>query len=280
MRRTLLIAPLLLSATANAQLVINEVDYDQPSTDNAEFLELKNTGSNAYLMENISVMLVNGAGGIPSVYASIASPSWPALAPGAYFTLCETGCDDRLQSASNAIQNGPMDAIALLDLTDSSIVDMLAYEGQVEGFSEGFGTMVGDDNDNVGRSLGRWPDGSDTDDNGQDFILMCGTRGAANVNDTTGCSTSTGIAVHHRDASLTVFTDAANDRVWMYTEQQQAGAVTFEVFAVDGSLLAARTVDKGTKASWAWNTGGMHGRVLLVRATMGTGAGVRRVVLP
>ena len=30
---------------ASAQLVINEIDYDQPSTDTAEFIEIKNTGA-------------------------------------------------------------------------------------------------------------------------------------------------------------------------------------------------------------------------------------------
>jgi hypothetical protein len=79
---------------------------------------------------------------------------------------------------------------------------------------------------------------------------------------------------------LLLIADPGNDRVLMYTEQPQPGSVTFEVFAVDGSLLASRTVDKGVKASWAWNTGGAHGRVVLVRATSRAGATVRRIVLP
>ncbi|MFT3885724.1 MAG: lamin tail domain-containing protein [Flavobacteriales bacterium] len=280
MRRSLPAAFLLLATTANAQLVINEVDYDQPGTDSAEFLELKNTGSTAYPMGNVSVVLVNGSSGTPSVYASITSPDWPALAGGGYFTLCPSGCDARLQAASNAIQNGPSDAIALLDLSDSTIIDVLAYEGDVAGYMEGHGTTIGDDNVSVGRSLGRWPDGADTDDNAADFALMCITPGAANQANTTECDTPTGINTLEQGPGLTVFADPGNDLLWMLAERTGAGAIVFEVFALDGSLLARRTVDKGGKASWAWSTNGAHGRVYLVRATTGTSSLTRRIVMP
>src|SRR4029079_11644454 len=50
LRRTLFAAAawslLALSArAASAQVVINEIDYDQPGTDTAEFVELKNVGT-------------------------------------------------------------------------------------------------------------------------------------------------------------------------------------------------------------------------------------------
>ena len=45
MKPALLFACLsLFAAAARGQLVINEVDYDQPGTDSAEFIELLNTG--------------------------------------------------------------------------------------------------------------------------------------------------------------------------------------------------------------------------------------------
>lgn len=37
-----LVAALALAGSAQAQLVINELDYDQPGTDTAAFIELKN----------------------------------------------------------------------------------------------------------------------------------------------------------------------------------------------------------------------------------------------
>ena len=41
-------------------LVINEIDYDQPSTDWAEFVEIKNTGGAATNLDAFTLTLVNG----------------------------------------------------------------------------------------------------------------------------------------------------------------------------------------------------------------------------
>lgn len=283
MRRTLLPIAFLFSAPTFAQLVINEVDYDQPGTDSAEYIELKNTGNVAFPLNNVSIVLVNGTSGNPAVYNVIASATWPDLAAGAYFTLCgdpTAGCDDVLPVASNAVQNGPSDAIVLIDMTDSTVIDMLAYEGDVADCTEGQGTLLGDDNVNVGRSFGRYPDGADTDNNRADFIPMCGTLGATNLPDTAACTSPSGIHEQRLAPALTVFADPGNDRVWMYCESEQATPITFEVFAVDGSLQAARAFGTGTKATWNWSTGGQHGRVYLVRATTAHGVTARRIVMP
>jgi hypothetical protein len=70
LRGLLLVAvvPLLLlvpSASAvSTSLVINEIDYDQPGTDTAEFLELKNVSGSSIGLDDYSVELVNvNAGG-------------------------------------------------------------------------------------------------------------------------------------------------------------------------------------------------------------------------
>ncbi|MGA9534211.1 MAG: hypothetical protein WBR18_15950, partial [Anaerolineales bacterium] len=42
-------------------LVINEVDYDQPGTDMAEFVEIKNTGESAVDLSLATLVLVNGS---------------------------------------------------------------------------------------------------------------------------------------------------------------------------------------------------------------------------
>ena len=50
-------------------LVINEIDYDQPSTDTAEFIEIRNNGSSPVDLAGWTLELVNGNGG--SVYNTI-----------------------------------------------------------------------------------------------------------------------------------------------------------------------------------------------------------------
>jgi len=42
-------------------LVINEVDYDQPGTDLAEFVEIYNSGASPVSLQDISLVLPNGA---------------------------------------------------------------------------------------------------------------------------------------------------------------------------------------------------------------------------
>jgi hypothetical protein len=85
-----LVAPAVLASSAQAastSLVINEVDYDQPSTDGAEFLELKNVSGSAIGLDGYSVELVNGTGGEAAVYNTIPLPSL-SLPIGDYFVVC------------------------------------------------------------------------------------------------------------------------------------------------------------------------------------------------
>ena len=58
---------------ADITLVINEIDYDQPSTDRAEFVELKNVGSLDVDLTGVSVQLINGNG--DSTYNTFVLPS-------------------------------------------------------------------------------------------------------------------------------------------------------------------------------------------------------------
>lgn len=270
-----------LTLSSFGQLVINEVDYDQPGNDGAEFIELKNTGSTAVDMSTIAVMMVNGSSGTGVVYASYFSEDWPMLAPGAYFTLCgdtTAGCDARLMPASNAVQNGATDAIALILRGDSSFVDRLGYEGFLAGYAEGNGFDGGDDNVNENRSIGRFPDGVDTDNNNGDFIVMCNSLGETNNGDTIGCTTI-GVAELSVAENFSLIADEGNDRVLMAYGPAN-GKVTFEVFSVDGALMASHTVAASGKANWAWNTGGLHGRMLIVRVSGAMGTKAKRVVLP
>jgi hypothetical protein len=54
---------------ASTTLVINEIDYDQPSTDTAEFLEISNISTAPVNLNGSTVELVNGSDGL--VYLTI-----------------------------------------------------------------------------------------------------------------------------------------------------------------------------------------------------------------
>jgi predicted extracellular nuclease len=173
----------LAAGAAGAQVVINEVDYDQASTDTAEFVELKNVGLVAEDLSGYTLELVNGNGGGAVVYDTIALPA-VNLAPGDYFVICANAatvpdCDLDDGPDTNFIQNGAPDAIGLRQ--SGALVDALSYEGDsATPYTEGTGVVIGDDA--VGDTgLSRCPDGADSDQNNLDFILTAITPGAAST---------------------------------------------------------------------------------------------------
>ena len=171
------------------ELVINEIDYDQPGTDSAEFIELRNSGAVAVELGNYSLEFVNGSGGA-AVYATIPLPA-TSLAAGGYFVVCANAattpnCNLDVSPDSNLIQNGSPDAVALLLGTD--VVDAVSYEGDVPApYVEGSGAGLSDPFDGVFLSISRFPDGADTDQNNVDFGLRCTTPGEANSSDSANC---------------------------------------------------------------------------------------------
>jgi predicted extracellular nuclease len=149
------------------ELVINEIDYDQPSTDTAEFVELKNNGTSAVDLTGFSLELVNGSG--TAVYQTIALPA-EVLAPGDYYVICSdmatvSNCD---LSEITSIQNGAPDAVGLR--YEGDLIDAVSYEGNTGApYTEGSGVGLSDGGDYSG-SISRCPDGIDTNQNDIDLI--------------------------------------------------------------------------------------------------------------
>lgn len=154
-------------------VVINEVDYDQPGTDTAEFFELTNNGSVSADLSGWVVELVNGSN--DTVYDTIALPA-VTLEPGDYFVVCANAatvasCELDDGPDENFLQNGAPDAVGLRDAT-GELVDAVSYEGDVAGYTEGSGAGLVD-NGSPGaddQSISRCPDGVDTDQNNVDFV--------------------------------------------------------------------------------------------------------------
>ncbi|MFQ5525066.1 MAG: lamin tail domain-containing protein [Thermoanaerobaculia bacterium] len=176
------------AAPGPPSLVVNEIDYDQPGADFAEFVEIKNVGAGAASLSGVELVLVNGATGSP--YGTFALPS-VTLAAGDYFVVCTNAatvanCDLAVLSS---IQNGSPDAVALSFA--GSILDTVSYEGNTAApYTEGSGSGLTDSGssgqDNKG--ISRFPDGVDTDVNNIDLTFVCITPGGANTDRTTNCS--------------------------------------------------------------------------------------------
>jgi len=174
----LAILSLLGAQAALADLVINEIDYDQPSSDTAEFVEIYNPGPEPVDLFEYRLEFWNGSNN--TLYNAFSLVG--TLAPGDFHVVCGSAttvpnCDQDVSPDSNLIQNGAPDAVVLTRLT--VIIDAVSYEGDVPGYVEGSG--AGADTANLFESINRYPDGVDTDDNSADFYLRCATPGEPNA---------------------------------------------------------------------------------------------------
>ena len=181
------------TASAQAALIINEIDYDQPGSDTAEFIELHNPDTNPVALEGYTLELVNGSNG--SVYGSFELSGLLIAAQG-YLVLCSdpaavANCSIDT-AAGSWIQNGGSDGDAVALLYGTTLVDSVVYEGigaSLGPYAEG-GSFAASDSNSIILSIARLPDGLDTDFNAGDFDTACLTPGSPNLGGTGDCSTS------------------------------------------------------------------------------------------
>lgn len=178
-------------------VVINEVDYDQVTTDNAEFVEIYNATTGPVSLANLKLVLVNGSNN--TVYRTIDLAPAGELAPGQYLVVgaaAVTPAAGALKidfaGATDQIQNGAPDGIALVDSAAGTLIDALSYEGGIttaDLSALGLGTVSlvegvaasAKDEANAG-SLCRLPSSKDTNNAAADWGLSSTpTPGAPNV---------------------------------------------------------------------------------------------------
>ena len=187
LRTGLLSLGILISSNTQAALVINEIDYDQPGTDDAEFIELYNDSTAAIPLDGYRIELINGTSG--TSYRSI-DLAGHMVDASSFFVICSdnglvANCDYSFTSNISWFQNGAPDAVALYQASD--LRDSVSYEGSMTFITEGTALSIADSNTII-MSLSRIPDGYDSDDNGIDFQQGCITPGTSNISGTGDCS--------------------------------------------------------------------------------------------
>jgi hypothetical protein len=179
------IVPALAASSAQAQLVINEVDYDQIGTDTAEFVELRNGTACPVDLANLALAFINGANNVEYLRVNLAPAG--VLQPGQYLVVRTalvlvppTAASILFTNAQDNVQNGAPDGIALIDTARLIVIDALSYEGAmtmavINGFGpvnlvSGSPTTASDNNTTTG-SLARTPNGSDSGNDAADWAF-------------------------------------------------------------------------------------------------------------
>ena len=179
---------LYAGSSGSGELVINEVDYDQPGTDTAEFIEIYNRGNGPADLSAVELELINGSGNV--VYETIAlSAAGTTLPAGGYLVLGTSSVIASLPpgtpsilfgAADNNVQNGGSNGDGIKLLEGWTVLDSMSYEAIISGVTEG-ANHAGNDDSGTTQSLARVPNGTDTDQNADDFRLTQSvTPGAAN----------------------------------------------------------------------------------------------------
>ena len=206
-------------------VVINEVDADQPSTDDAEFIELYDGGVGNTSLNDLILVLYNGSG--DASYRAISLAGRSTNAQG-YLVVCGDGgnvpnCDVEVNTTTNLIQNGA-DAVALYvgtpadfpsntPVTTENLVDAIVYDTND---SDDAGLLVllnagqpqvnegGGANGSTGDSNQRIPNGAGGARNTDTYAQLPPTPGAENV----APPVSSPIVINEVDADQTSTDDA------------------------------------------------------------------------
>lgn len=189
----------LCVGAAQAQVVINEIVYDEANADSSdvdpdtrEFVELYNTGAAAVDIGNWTVGSVNLVDGSPIFADTI--PAGTMLAAGGYYVLGAPGVPNLNQDLGAGELWQDINTVIELKDSSSSLVDALAYEvnkdpqltnataAQIAQLGHGWWGNTQSYNTSYPRlSLGRFIDGRDTNNNGRDFGTIPMSPGASNT---------------------------------------------------------------------------------------------------
>jgi hypothetical protein len=191
-------------ACALDHLVINEIDYDQVSTDTAEFVEIFNATVSPVDLAGIKLVLVDGTSN--NIYTIVDLGPAGTLAAGQYLVVGPAGLPIaagalkvNFTGTQNQIQNGlagntgAPDGVALVNDTTDQLIDVVSYEGAITtanltSLGLGIVSLVegvainASVKDEAGGSLCRLPNAKDTGNAAADWALCSApTPGAANV---------------------------------------------------------------------------------------------------
>lgn len=187
----------LALGTARAAVIVNEIVYDDGSTDDREFVELYNNGGSAvdisgWIVRNSDTLAPPGDNNADYTIPGAAGSGTTMLAAGDYYVISSFAGVLNVDLVATGTLENDNEGIELLD-GGGAVVDTLITEGNkgpvgisASATAEGafFGNTTTTDPVvtplNTRLSLGRFVDGKDTNKNGRDYGMRPSTPGTSN----------------------------------------------------------------------------------------------------
>ncbi len=222
----------------NKGIIINEVCYDIPGSDTACFVELY--GSPGASLDGIEVVGVNGLNGDDYGVIDLTGYSMP---PDGFFVIAQDSCvanADTITAKAN-LQNGPDN----IELRFNGItIDALGYgNGDFIFTGEGFPAPDIEDTN----SLSRYPNGEDTDNNVNDFMVTFKSPGE----ETPACVEK---LYSEEPFNLSVSPVISDSRAEFEINVRKSGNIDFSIFNILGQRVfefKENFLDPGTyKIEW------------------------------
>lgn len=180
-------SPTMSNLPQPGEIIVNEIDYDDPVADDQSFIELKNASDRPINLNDIEIVGLNNSTTATYFVYRLGSNT---LQPGAYWVLGTTADSAGVAASVNetisglaSLQNGANDGVYLrLVSSPATILDSVCYEGDGAHpeTSKSFGNAGTDAGNDENFSLSRVPDGANTLDNAADFVLQASTPGGPN----------------------------------------------------------------------------------------------------
>ena len=178
--------PIAVGTGIQLKVVINEIAYDDTSTDDREFIEIYNGELNAVDISGWMVRASDEVAPPGDNNPDFTIPAGTTLAAGGFYVIGQAAVPNVNLVIPNAQLEDTREAYELLDVT-GVVVDTLITERNAGPVAvspaEGgiWGNYAGylDANPQT-VTIGRWFDGYDTNDNGRDFGIRKATPGVSN----------------------------------------------------------------------------------------------------
>jgi len=265
------------NATVNNFVFINEVDYDQPGTDNLEFIEL--VGKAGTDLTPYSLEFVNGLNGSNTISIGFNGKNIPVdlgLDTLDFFVIGSANVPNvdytPAGMTSEAIDNADNYPAGIRLLKNGVVMDEISYEGSIASFTTGSALSVSEDNESPNQSIGRNNSLLDTILWDQDDEFTVAEPSPGLINTSHG---QNGLVVKVEDDEyvipekyqLSIFPNPFNNELTIQIPIANAGDTKISIYNIQGRLVDKYNLQNMSKGMYEfhWNAQQLSSGLYIIR---------------